>query len=546
MKTDTFREQYEDLLSGSYDCADRIVLNAYFPLAQSPGGFRTWWRVLHGNDDSLDDTALTRYAGDFSRKIRAFAEKRKIPLIFCQTGDRKHEIAEKLMPKDPAFCGLFCILVGRAPAPVRTVQRFGETGRHIIVKKPYPYVNHYSFHILDRQWGHITIKLCPHPPFNAQIILNGHEFVERAACKRGISFTKDGNCFTSVSNSDALTRVADAMADTGGRLVQVCERWIYSCCLSFALNTIEQERCGFRYAYSVYQAEYSRNYLFARGRQMEELFEALIDRTRVPLDLKTVKTIFGFQRRPFSRKSGGKSPRMELAIEKPTYNLTVFKIHFGLLTVKMYSKGERVLRVEVITHNASRMDCGYGIGKLPAILSQLRDILNRFVQVLHCVDASFVEAAALDKWPMRTTLNGKPVAGVDINRPRMRAVAEAVVALAPHPKGFKAADVAEHIRSHLPAFRRYHARQAAYDLRKLRAKRVVRRIPNTLRYETECDGIKSITALLVLRNKVLIPLLANGGYRKRVPKCHMSEMDLHYDIIQREMQSVFNSLGIAA
>ena len=35
---------YQDLLSGSYDCVDRIVLNGYFGMGHSPGGFRVWWR----------------------------------------------------------------------------------------------------------------------------------------------------------------------------------------------------------------------------------------------------------------------------------------------------------------------------------------------------------------------------------------------------------------------------------------------------------------------------------------------------------------------
>jgi hypothetical protein len=28
--SDSLSDRYEDLLTGSYDCADRIVLNAYF------------------------------------------------------------------------------------------------------------------------------------------------------------------------------------------------------------------------------------------------------------------------------------------------------------------------------------------------------------------------------------------------------------------------------------------------------------------------------------------------------------------------------------
>src|SRR5664279_2929365 len=37
---DDFSERYGDLLTGSYDCVDRIVLNAYYPMGHGPGGFR--------------------------------------------------------------------------------------------------------------------------------------------------------------------------------------------------------------------------------------------------------------------------------------------------------------------------------------------------------------------------------------------------------------------------------------------------------------------------------------------------------------------------
>ena len=55
MAEDRFSQRYGDLLYGSYDCVDRIVLNAYHTLGYNPGGFRTWWRRLHGNDEQLDN-----------------------------------------------------------------------------------------------------------------------------------------------------------------------------------------------------------------------------------------------------------------------------------------------------------------------------------------------------------------------------------------------------------------------------------------------------------------------------------------------------------
>ena len=55
--TDLFSERCGELLTGSYDCVDRIVLNAYFSLGHSPGGFRVWWRRWHGDSDERLDNA---------------------------------------------------------------------------------------------------------------------------------------------------------------------------------------------------------------------------------------------------------------------------------------------------------------------------------------------------------------------------------------------------------------------------------------------------------------------------------------------------------
>src|SRR5215831_21381884 len=44
--TDRLSTLYQDLLGGSYDCVDRVVLTAYFRMGHDPGGFRVWWRAL--------------------------------------------------------------------------------------------------------------------------------------------------------------------------------------------------------------------------------------------------------------------------------------------------------------------------------------------------------------------------------------------------------------------------------------------------------------------------------------------------------------------
>ena len=90
-----------------------------------------------------------------------------------------------------------------------------------------------------------------HPPFGAQVILNGHEYVACAGQAAGIGFVKEGNCFTRVDDPARLAQVADTLSQPGtiGRLRQVIDRWIYTACLCFGLDRAEQERSGFGYGY---------------------------------------------------------------------------------------------------------------------------------------------------------------------------------------------------------------------------------------------------------------------------------------------------------
>ncbi|MCR4319173.1 MAG: hypothetical protein NUV74_02410 [Candidatus Brocadiaceae bacterium] len=284
--------------------------------------------------------------------------------------------------------------------------------------------------------GHLVIKLCTHPPFTAQIMLNGHEYVAIQARKENISFTKEGNCFTHVGNATGLARVADTMraSCSAGRLVQVCERWIYSACLCFALDSAEQEKSEFRYSYSVYQVEYSRNLLFTRGHTLDQVFHGVIDRTRALLNIKTVKTIFGYKHRPFKKNAVGEGTRCEVVVERPDYDLTVFKIHCGKLTVKIYSKGELVLRIEAVAHNTKELRCG-----------KVREIMK-------------------------------------------------------------------------DSDSKYQSRQASYDLKKFRGKDLVYRVEHSRCYQVTKNGLRMITAYIVLREKTLMPLLACAGKRKTGPK----------------------------
>ena len=93
----------------------------------------------------------------------------------------------------------------------------------------------------------------------------------------------------------------------------------------------------------------------------------------------------------------------------------------------------------------------------------------------------------------------------------------------------------------------YGPRHAAYDLKKLRGKDIVRRIGHTRRYEPLPTGLRAMTALLVLRDKAIKPLLAAAQpLRPRRGPHNPKPIDLHYAAIQTAMRGVFHELGLAA
>ena len=547
MADDGFSERYNDLLDGSYDCVDRIVLNAYYSLGHNPGGFRTWWRRLHGDDEQLDNAHLMRMAGRFARRVRASATAHGIPVIDCKRGERRHEIAEEYLATHEVERGVFLILVARAVAPVWEVTRTA-TGKIANLAKKRAFVNHYSFHILDPEWGHMTIKMSGHPPFGAQVILNGHEYVAATAQATGIGFVKEGNCFTRIADPAGLAQVADTLSQpaTIGRLTQVCDRWIYTACLCFGLDVTEQARSGFGYGYAVYQAEYSRNLLFTIGAQLDKVFNRVVDRTRSRLDVPILRTLFGAKQRPGRHGTGDLSLRLAAVIETPRFDLTLFKLHFGNLTLKAYTKGEHVLRFEAVVHNTRALRCGRVLDNFPIIIGKLAGMVDRFTTTLDCVDHTFIGDDLLDRLPAPARIGATRVGGVDLNKPRIRAALSAVLALSAASGGFTVAEFTARVHA-MTGHNGYTIRQAAYDLRKLRGKELIAKPGRTRRYHLTPQNAGTIAALLTLRDQVIAPILA-GVRSPRMGRKPISwtAVDRDYEKIRIDMQTLFHDLGIRA
>lgn len=169
--------------------------------------------------------------------------------------------------------------------------------------------------------------------------------------------------------------------------------------------------------------------------------------------------------------------------------------------------------------------------------------LTRFLDVLRSVSACWISADTLDRLPEATRCGSTRVAGIDLNRERMRAVLSGVLALAADPRGFRADSLARQVHERLG--RKSTSRQASYDLRNLRGKDLVRKLDGPRSYLCPLAAVRTLMAISLVREKILQPLLA-GLTSSCQPNPVTSPLDQHSANLRSELQRLMNTLGIAA
>jgi hypothetical protein len=151
-----------------------------------------------------------------------------------------------------------------------------------------------------------------------------------------------------------------------------------------------------------------------------------------------------------------------------------------------------------------------------------------------CVDTGFLTDGTLDELPRPSHVGAIRVGGIDLNKPRMHAALSAVLALATTAGGFTVGQLTAKVHA-MTGNTGYTLRQAAYDLRKIRGKRLIEKLGRSHRYHLPAEAARTITALLTLRDQVIAPILA--GVRSprmgRKPKT-WTAIDRHYEQIPHQ------------
>ncbi|MEN8184273.1 MAG: hypothetical protein ABFS46_17240, partial [Myxococcota bacterium] len=171
------------------ECIDRMYLNLYVPILQREAGVAHFWRQHRGKP--VPSSALMGPMSDaFVRSIQRFARDEGIDLIAFKKGQRKEKLAQEYLGRFAGDEGV--LFIGKAQEKTRVVRtgrrRNPQTGN------PYPWlvmstamVNQYYIYAVDRDFGPFFLKFSSYFPYNAKLLINGHEYAKRQLDRQGIA-----------------------------------------------------------------------------------------------------------------------------------------------------------------------------------------------------------------------------------------------------------------------------------------------------------------------------------------------------------------------
>ena len=180
------------------------------------------------------------------------------------------------------------------------------------------------------------------------------------------------------------------------------------------------------------------------------------------------------------------------------------------------------------------------VNKGVANLSHLRDLgdqVNRkLLEVERVSQQCVLTQEALDRLQSPTVEAGQRAPALRFGDPRVMALLQAIAGFAHLPRGFRNRDLRPQVEALLG--RPYSRTQMTYDLRRLRLKGLIHRIPQTHRYSATTYGLKVAFFYSKLYLRILRPqwnaLLPENDHLPRSLRTALDQLDAEIHKLHQE------------
>ncbi len=481
-------------------CIDRIFLQAYVPKLQSVGWvctFLRWQRKVV----IPSSAAFGKIGQAYVAEIHRWATEHGVRVRYFEKGENKEAVARPLIEAAAQEGGGGrVVLVGIAQEKAVVWRSWKAKGQeqaahpHMEWKREMAYVNHFYFYLWDPEWGPAFWKTNAYAPFPVWLYLNGHQWAKRQLENAGIGYEALDNGFRSCDDPAVLQRICDRLGP--GAVKSFFWRWCLRLPSPF---TPADRRAGYVYELAVRQFEVSDTRVFTRPQAGRAFFEGLI---RDHLDVgRPTNVVLLFDKRLTARTPGTFSTKVVTRGVDPQLSCV-----YKSTRLKQYLKEQRALRTETVIADTRDFGIGRRVNRRNwQALRAIGDDANRRLCDAQASDARPAPDVVTFAQVTRpsTTADGLQAPSLRFGDPRVMALLAALLGFGHILAGFTNAQLVQLVGTLLDA--PYTARQATYDLRRLRRKGLIQRLPHAQRYHLTPLGRRVAVLFAKTYGRVLCP-----------------------------------------
>jgi DNA-binding PadR family transcriptional regulator len=514
---------------------DRIFLAAYVPRLQCDGQLVRFLNDRSGG--TIPSPAiLGRIGRRYVEEVNRFAKANQLPVVRFAKGAVKEDVARPYLRRAEREARTGVVMIGVAQEKAFAWRGWREGGSdehpHFEFKRQAVFVNHIYWYILDPEWGPSFVKTVAYAPYGVSIYLNGHEWAKRQADKQGLEFKPLDTGFASCQDAHALSDICASLSER--EIEAFFDRWIRRLPSPFT----DPERARYRYRLSVRQLEASDTRMFDRPRTGHAWFERTIEDQLTLGRPDQVQIVFG---RKVTKTTPG---RFQTKVITPGVQ-PIITAYYKHSKVKQYFKEGRALRTETTVNDPN----DFGVGRTlnaanwNALTTLGHDINERLLQAQLKACSCAPDPTTLERLVSPSIEDGQPAPALHFGDPRVMALLSSLCSFKHLFEGLTNRTLRPQIAELIPG---YSTGQMTYDLRRLRRKGLIRRIPKSQRYQLTDEGRRTAVFYTKTHVRIVNPALAELDPHLPPDIANQSPLARHWRAFEQALDDKIKQAAIAA
>lgn len=498
-------EKYEADILGVLYCYDRLLINGVAGTFGYADGMTTFFNV---NKYKIFDFAkiFTPVTEKIKENAEKIADKNSLKIEYIRKAGafRKDDKISEIIKERGSHEGLVHIFSVLEMSDTYSPWHNKEIGKTSF-RNDKTKCLHYYFYFIDKVYGLCFFKVSTVAPFKIQFYMDGHNWLEYKLKKENIEYKKIDNAFVEISDFKRAQQLSDKprIEDFHTALEIFAKRY---CPIPVEWNV--------NFNFTIHQVEYALDIIFKNEESLKPLYDNII---KTAMHTVTPDDIASFLGKRFSVLFEGEAGSR--------YNKRILgtriKHQMGEISVKIYDKFGRVLRIEITSNDVSQLKIIRDVHKkdgsivkenapvkksiysLFFLINVFKGAANRYLEFISSFDDPTDGFKKIEKITQTVDENNRNYKGFNFfdheDEKILKTIADGKFTL----KGM----TNKELRKMLPDFK---ASKISRILKRLRLHGIIKKVGKSYKYYLSKLGKQIIIAGLTFKNMTLIPELARA------------------------------------